>query len=67
MWLGPDWTLVPYANPHYATKFKSMKNIQLIALITGAAVLASAAAVIPLAILRAPRPRLLRAPDPDIV
>jgi len=27
MWLGPDWTLVPYANPHYATKFKSMKNI----------------------------------------
>src|SRR6266567_9442646 len=32
---GPDWTLVPYANPHYATKFKPMKNIQLIALITG--------------------------------
>ena len=26
MWLGPDWTLVPYANPHYATKFKPMKN-----------------------------------------
>src|SRR6266481_9606178 len=21
---GPDWTLVRYANPHYATKFKPM-------------------------------------------
>ena len=27
---GPDWTLVPYANPRYATKFKPTKNIQLI-------------------------------------
>ncbi len=24
MGLGPDWTLVRYANPHYATKFKPM-------------------------------------------